>query len=518
MKQQCSRRGFIAAAVLGTGALAASSLAGCSAPTQDSTKTESWDKDTDIVVVGAGFGGMVAAATALEDGAKVIVLESSVRTGGTGLLCSGTLGFGGKDITLENLLEDAPMADPSMLETYAEGWQHLTEWLVEIDAPCEEIDGNFKFDPDAGSPDGNASFADWLTEYIVSLGGEIMYQTRGNRLITDESGAVVGIAARDAQGANVDIKASKVILACGGFMGNKAMLRQYMGTYADQMANRGNPHNDGAGLNMGLAVGASLSRGLSTFYGYHLAYPFTTVGSIEEWDNGIEDIEWIALQQGLMSNIQGWSGSCCLVNENGKRYDDETQRDNVVSNETAHQKFARAYVILDSAIREKSVGSSKRLGKEKIDLLAASGASIIQADTIEELADSLSSLHGVRKAAFIRTIHEYNEACDKGACGDLDVPKSNGDKAVALASPPYFAIPAVPGVSLCYGGLKVNENSQVIDVNGYAIPGLYANQGVAGGVTYHDSVGVLASICSFAWIAGHHAAQAALSNPEASNQ
>lgn len=518
MKQQCSRRGFIAAAVLGTSALAASSLTGCAGTAQNAAGTESWDKETDIVVVGAGFGGMVAAATALEDGAKVTVLEASVRTGGTGLLCSGTLGFGGKDITLENLLKDAPMADASMLEAYAEGWKHMTEWLIDIDAPCEKIDGNFKFDPDAGSPDGNASFADWLAEYLVSLGGEIMFQTRGNRLIADESGAVVGIVARDAQGTDIRIKARQVILACGGFMGNKAMMRQFMGRYADQMANRGNPHNDGAGLSMGLAVGASLSKGLSTFYGYHLAYPFTTVNSTEEWDAGIQDVEWIALQQGLMSNIQGWSGSCCLVNGDGKRYDDETQRDNVVSNETAHQKFARAYVILDSAIREKNVGSSKRLGKEKIDLLADSGAPIIQADTIEELAEKLSSLHGVRKAALLRTISEYNEACDAGACGDLDVPKSNGDKAVALASPPYFAIPAVPGVSLCYGGLKVDENSQVMDVNGYAIPGLYANQGVAGGVTYHDSVGVLASICSFAWIAGHHAAQAALSSSEASNQ
>lgn len=516
--RQCSRRGFLTAAVLGTGALAASSLAGCSGATQESSKTGTWDKETDVVVVGAGFGGMVAAATALEDDARVIVLEASVRTGGTGLLCSGTLGFGGKDITLENLLEDAPMADPSMLETYAEGWNRLTKWLVDIDAPCEEIDGNFKFDPDAGSPDGNASFADWLAEYLVSLGGEILYQTRGNHLIADESGTVVGIAARDAQGASISIKASKVILACGGFMGNKAMMRQYMGTYADQMANRGNPHNDGAGLSMGLAVGASLSKGLSTFYGYHLAYPFTTVSSVEEWDKGIQDVEWIALQQGLMSNIQGWSGSCCLVNENGMRYDDETQRDNVVSNETVHQKFARAYVILDSAIREKSVGSSKRLGKEKIDVLADSGVSIVQADTIEELAEKLSSLHGVRKAALLRTISAYNEACDAGTCGDLDVPKSNGDKAVALDSPPYFAIPVVPGVSLCYGGLRVNENSQVIDVNGCVIPGLYANQGVAGGATYHDSVGVLASICSFAWIAGHHAAQAALSSSETTDR
>ena len=516
MNQNCTRRNFLAAAAMGTGLIAASGLAACAdADPRPAPDAGTWDKETDVVVVGAGLGGMVAAATALEEGAQVTVLEASVRTGGTALLCSGTLGFGGKEITLENLLKDAPLADPALLETYVEGWSRLTEWLVDIDAPCEEVDGNFKFDPDAGSPDGNTSFADWLAAYLESLGGESLLRTRGNRLITDESGTVVGIEAHDGQGADLTIKAHEVILACGGFMGNKAMLRQFMGTHADQLANRGNPHNDGAGLSMGLAAGASLSTGLSTFYGYHLAWPFTTVGTVEEWDQGVQDVEWIAGQQGLMSNIQGWSGSCCLVNQNGKRYDDETQRDNVVSNETVRQKFARTYVILDSAIRE-GVGSSKRLGKEKIDLLAESGAEIVQANTLEDLADQLSARFGVRKAALLRTIAEYNEACDTGACSELDVPKGNAEKALALASPPYFAIPAVPGVSLCYGGLKVNGNSQVLDVNGDAIEGLYANQGVAGGLTYHDSVGVLASICSFAWIAGHHAAQAAQAAADAS--
>lgn len=514
-----SRKNFLATAAAAMGLAAVGATAGAAhagqakADEAQATGVEAgsgrtWADESDVVVVGAGFGGMVAAARALECGASVTILEASVRTGGTALLCSGILGFGGAEIAVDTLSSSAPMADKSLLQTYVDAWPELTQWLVDADAPIAEVGGNFKFGgEDATAPDGNVAMADWFAQHLEESGATIVYGARAKELVI-ENGAIAGVKAA-VDGGDAFYKADAVVLACGGFMGDDAKKEVFMGVFADQLANRGNPHNVGDGMEMGLQAGAALSKGLSTFYGYHLPWPRTIVSTVEEWDASVGDVEWLAAQQGIMSNIQGWSNACCVVNQEGKRFDDETQRDNIVSESTARQKFARSYVVFDQNVRDTFVGSSKRLGKEKVDVLVESGAELIQADTLEGLADALWTKYRVAPGALLRTVTEYNEACEAGAAAELDVPKSDAEKAVALTTAPFYAIAAVPGVSMCYGGLKIDGASRVIGTDQRVIPGLYALPGVGGGVTYYDSVGVLASICTFAWAAGADAAETA---------
>jgi hypothetical protein len=341
-----SRKGFLAVSgVAAAGLVPLTQTSASEAKAKPDDGSHVWDAAADVIVVGAGFGGMVAAAQAMNNGASVAIVEASPRMGGTALLCSGILGFGGSEITMDVLQASAPMADSALLQTYVDSWPELTKWLLDAGAPIAEVGGNYKFGgEDAVAPDGNVAMADWFTGYLEESGAQIYFSTRAIDLVIEE-GAIRGIVAINSDGIEMHIGGSKVILACGGFMGDSAKKEVFMGTFADQLANRGNPHNTGDGMEMGLRAGAALSKGLSTYYGYHLPWPHTIVMTAEEWDANVEDVEWLAEQQGIMSNIQGWSGNCILVNQEGKRYEDESQRDSIVSESTTQQKFSRSYVI-----------------------------------------------------------------------------------------------------------------------------------------------------------------------------
>jgi succinate dehydrogenase/fumarate reductase flavoprotein subunit len=79
--------------------------------------------------------------------------------------------------------------------------------------------------------------------------------------------------------------------------------------------------------------------------------------------------------------------------------------------------------------------------------------------------------------------------------------KTEEDDSSSLLPFPFYAIPTIPGVSFCLGGLKIDTSSRVVNVLDEAIPGLYALMGAGGGMHYFHMLGALASISSFAYIA-----------------
>jgi fumarate reductase flavoprotein subunit len=104
---------------------------------------------------------------------------------------------------------------------------------------------------------------------------------------------------------------------------------------------------------------------------------------------------------------------------------------------------------------------------------------IRSAETLEELADKIE----VPKDNFLKTVARYNELAQLGE--DLDF----GKRAACLTTvekPTFYAAPLGTALLVTLGGLKINEQLQVLDEEQNVIPGLYAAGNASGSYYAND--------------------------------
>jgi len=185
------------------------------------------------------------------------------------------------------------------------------------------------------------------------------------------------------------------------------------------------------------------------------------------------------------------------INKEGKRYVDESL--GYVANGKAAMKQPGQTVamIFDENIKKQpgvtaAVNQFNRLGIE-----------IIEAGSLSELAAKIE----VPASNLEKTIAEFNAAVVNGSAPGAQPPK----KAFAykIDTPKFYAFyPLVPGITITFGGIKINENAQALEPDGKIIRGLYAAGECAGGLFYEDYIGggSLANCLVMGRIAGFHAA------------
>ncbi|MDO5376809.1 MAG: FAD-dependent oxidoreductase [Clostridia bacterium] len=426
-------------------------------------KAEATDEafDVDVVVVGAGAAGLSAAQTALEAGANVLLVEKAGVTGGSTARSGGKILGAGTPWQTAQGFEDTPemmyaylksfdrdgIMSEALVTAFCEASAENIQWLVDRGVQIQDVEPiHSSLTPwrvhnvqgGGGQTSGHGGhFTVPLTNLYEENGGKVLYNCRATELITDETGAVVGLKADKADGGKVTVNAKAVILATGGYAHNEEMLAKY-NVFLPTNVNSGVPMgNVGDGLTMAEAVGAKNfdAPGLQLVYVSYDCYC------------GINE------ESGL------------IVSEDGER----------VVNEWSYQSHvAQALADADSTCGFYITAVKDGACVEPYPMLAwgVTMEHVPHAATIEELA----SLIGVDGEALASTVERYNELCAKGTDDDFGKP---AEYMIPVEGETYYAFRMTPGSSVTFGGLEIDTDAHVLDTNDAPIPGLYAAGEVA---------------------------------------
>jgi flavocytochrome c len=484
-KNTFSRRSMLA--TLGAGAGLAGLGAVTSAKAADLPSPETVET-FDVVVIGTGLAGTVAALEAASSGAKVAIVEKAPenRAGGNSAFSAGIIAMpasqsaGDQDAFLEDfvakgkgrgnrtvyeLMAKAARADVDWLRS------HGVEFLPEGTMPPYRIaTATTAPGPYMGMP---RTLAD-LRKKITGMGGRFFFDTKAKQLVIDGKGAVSGVRAVGPAGV-VELAARSVVITTGGYAGNPQIIAAYSDPNAEAMMVRGIGWATGDGLVLAEEVGAGL-RGMGGIMALHIA--------------AVDPVETAA------GNPFAALPYCISVNQEGKRFIDESKGYVTHGKAVLAQPGQRASLVFDQQIADlppsqTTMGTFRRLGIE-----------IAEAATLEELAEKI----GVPADALMATVNEFNTSVENGAAPKASPPKAA--LAGKIETAPFYAFRSLaPGVTLTFGGIMINEKAEVLEADGRVIPGLYAAGEGAGHVFYDDYVGggSLANCLVMGRIAGREA-------------
>ena len=423
---------------------------------------EKWDHEADVIVVGAGNAGLPAAITAADKGAKVTVLEAWGGPASSLALIAGGTPFAGTDLQKEEGIVDSPDrlfkdaveisgGSPDLWRVLADRQLETYEWLKGLGAKSIELilgPGHDEMRIHRWEGHG-ARVLKILRETAEKRGVEILFKHRAERLILDPAtDRVIGVSAKHEENV-LHFKARKtVILATGGFIRNKELVREFGPSYVECVP-VAPPTHMGYGLKMALAIGAATA-------GMGLAV-CPSISVCTETNRTT-----IISSQGAIA-----------VNKDAKRWADEVGPPYTITFRELLREYPDGlhFFLYDSKIRE--IGSSK----DHIHVKE------YKADTIEELARAA----GLEPEALKATIDEFNSDIDKYGYDKKFGRRHLGRLHVKeplqkIDTPPFYAIRCKVSLSSLKGGLKINTKAQVINQFGDVIPGLYAAGEVTGGL------------------------------------
>lgn len=460
-----------------------------------------------IVIVGAGIAGMAAALQAHSLGAPVVVLDR-LR-----LLKNNTYWSGGG--TLLDKFEVEPEAivqaarrtsgnqvDEELWRAFAERLNDSIDWLIQetglecyVQSPmCGMVP---ELNPNRTRVTGQGQgIVAALERELKAREIPIYYRTRAVQLKKDGRGRLVGLRAEGPQG-TLELPARAVILASGGFQGNKAMVSRHIGPWLTQLRFSGTPRNEGDGHIMALEAGGVLTH-------------------TDQWHTSLRNRHRInpypRLQYGSI-----------IVNTDGRRFVDEVAlTKNHVSNALARQPGALGHVIFDEGARGrmaegygiylrdhihpgKAVPRVPVASVQEVEDYILKDGTMVRASSLGELAERL----GLPYKNLAATTEEYHQAINAGSPRGQAVPRSG--EAYRLDQPPFYGIAVRSMLNCTLDGLKIDPRTRVLHREGGAVPGLYAAGEIVGGFfrdNYQMICGYLPVCMVLGRIAGQEAAQA----------
>jgi fumarate reductase flavoprotein subunit len=420
----------------------------------------------DLVIVGAGGAGLAAALAAKQEGVeKVLLLEKGAGSGGntnfssSGMNASETRFQTLNDIddTNELFAEDTykgghELGELKLINILCDNSAAAIDWLdaegITLDNITQMGGASVKrcHRPTDGSAIGK-TLIPGLRDAVERNGVEVLLETPATELIVDAKGVVTGVKANTKDGEETTYEAKAVIITAGGFGSNKEMIREYKPEIADYVTTN-IPYTTGDGMVMAQKVGAELV----------LMNEIQTHPTVEQETGAL-----------IAEGIRG--GGAILVNAEGKRFINEMDTRDAVSNAELEQPDKFAYVVYDKQVYDKNLDAVS-YDQRGLSVTAA---------TLADLASKI----GVDAAVLAQTVAAYNAVTSEGATDAFGRTKG----LIAFGNGPFYACKVAPGIHYCMGGIKVDEQSRAIDSKGKPIPGLYAAGESTGGLHGSNRLG-----------------------------
>ena len=309
----------------------------------------------DLIVAGAGMGGLAAAAQAVELGAEVELREKGSRAGGNMLLSSGVIW---RHRDFERFRGECPAGDPELQRTVFDRLDADLAWLESLGArPLAR---------DTGNPltTGTRFDTRQLTDALVSAAGRV----RLGEPVTEGPAGV------------------PVVLATGGFQAERDLVREHVTAEADELMLRATRWSTGDGMRIGLEAGAVLSGGMDEFYGRNMPAPPARVG-----------------EEHFVELAQLYATHATVRNARGERYTPTTWSEIDVVQWTARQPGARAWYEVADGDLERRVRD--RTVAEMIEAARGAGAPVERrgaTTVVEVVAGITTTLGGLRIGADAR--------------------------------------------------------------------------------------------------------------------
>ena len=543
-----SRRGFIGS-VAGVGALAALGLTGCApktaseaepmaetGETTEGAKTGAdWlgsapeiaegdiveTRDCDLLIVGAGNGGMAAAAYAADQGIDFIICEKGETVGATRhwFAALGTRPFKelGVEVDRQRLMGE--------IVRYSQGncdQRLIRMWMDESNDMFEFVDGIMtaadavviadEFDmpggmggtPYYGSPcehhygdkNGGRDIEErnvLFEKHINEAGKEVTFGHELAKLVREEGGRVTGAIFNTSNG-YVQVNAAKgVLLTTGGYSANPDMLTALSPVTVQSVTALGyNQNNTGGGIKAALWAGAAKDLTSATMiFDRGLVAPGTVAGYTEE------SIEAGMPQFPGNGQFNPGTQPFLKVNMNGERFANESADYDYLPHAAAQQPGGTYVSVWDSNFGEDvqrfhTLGCSA-MTRNMVQMFKGEDGSydldkffekeledgrLQKADTLDELADKLG-FTGQAKENFLAECDRYNELFD--AQEDPDFGKE-AYRLSELRTPPFYGATLGGTLLTTIDGIRINKDCQAIDTEGNPIEGLYAAGDCSGSV------------------------------------
>lgn len=510
MPSSITRRGFLKSAAAGAACLTTANILSACAPKVAANPAEETSAaantyvlkkadqtlETDVVVVGIGISGIMAASAAADQGKKVLAIDAlpSIAAGN----CCNTTAIWAVESTPQKQLEGYVTQKEAFLHVLqGTNYQSNGEILRNMIGNCGRavdflIDNGVPFDYIFAAPipidpedymsrgghayhtygeERAAAFQKILDDRQVTC----MFNTTALGLITADS-SVTGVQCQDADGKIIDIKAKAVILCTGGFIANMDMVTRYYG--GSRVLGLGAKTCKGDGIVMAQQAGAQLGK--------NFAVSLNEFGGANEKGSDSK-FAYIPGKSKFNSVFQLPIFGSLLVDKQGNRFMDEGKMcDATMFTSEPCVRLGHYYIVVDKQYLDK-VASTPVLdmipaADKMVPLLQQALVGVVLSDIYADFdtaikdgwafkADTLAELASLMKMDnLVTTLDNYNQYCQAG-----DDPQFYKDKKylTAINSGPFYIAEYQTSSWCSLGGIKTDVNCRALTADCQVIPGLY---------------------------------------------
>ena len=452
----------------------------------------------DVVVIGAGGAGFSAAITAKNAGANVVLLEKMPAVGGNSLISGAEMNVAKNWVQPKlGITDDSPelhaedtfkggdgKGDMKVINVMTHQALDAAKWCRDYLGVRFEDDNLFFFGGHSRKraliPVGHTG-TEFISKFQAKadeLGIPVITNMKAEELVKDKSGRVVGVkATMDGTEYTFNAKGG-VVLATGGFGANPEMVKKYNPKIDERFKTTDAPGTTGEALYMAERAGAELVN-----MGYIQTYPICDPisGAIE-----------------LIADAR-FDGAI-MLNQEGKRFVEELQRRDVLSEAILNQTGRYCWVLWNDNIGK--ISNTVGTHANEYEAFTKQGV-MATCDDLKCIADFTKIPYDQLQ----KTVKRVSDMAGKG--NDKDFHHRAG--LMDMQQGKYYVIKAVPSTHHTMGGVRINEKAEVLTADGKVIPGLWAAGEVTGVTHGTNRLGgnAYTDIIVFGRIAGEAAAQAA---------